>query len=118
SATTPLKPYKSSYLELYHSDDEGETWSDPIDINAETKEEYMSFLGTGPGNGIQITTGEHEGRIVFPVYFFNDSGRQASAVVYSDDLGKTWKRGESPNEGRDVGNGNIIHEKDFTEAGH
>ncbi|MYL46491.1 exo-alpha-sialidase [Virgibacillus halodenitrificans] len=118
SKTTPLKPYKTSYLELYYSDDEGETWEGTIDLNDEVKEEWMAFLGTGPGNGIQLTEGEHKGRLVFPVYFLNDNFKQASAVVYSDDNGKTWHRGESPNEGRVVGNGEVIHEKTFNNSAY
>lgn len=118
SSTSPLKPFKTSYLELYYSDDEGKTWTGPIDLNDETKEEWMIFLGTGPGNGIQLKKGPYAGRIVFPVYFLNDNNKQASAVIYSDDNGRTWKRGESPNEGRDVGNGQTIFEKTFTSSSH
>jgi sialidase-1 len=117
SETSPLKPYKTSYLELYYSDDEGKTWTGPIDLNDEVKEEWMIFLGTGPGNGIQLTKGSHEGRLVFPVYFLNEHKRQASAVIYSDDNGETWHRGESPNEGRVVGN-EVINERYFTNSEH
>jgi sialidase-1 len=118
SASTPLKPYKTSYLELYFSEDEGETWTGPVDLNPETKENWMIFLGVGPGNGIQLNEGSHKGRIIFPVYFLNDHNRQASAVVYSDNNGKTWHRGESPNEGRLLPNGERISEKDFTNSSH
>src|SRR5699024_1308228 len=105
SETTPLKPFKTSYLELYYSDDEGKTWTAPIDLNDQVKEDWMIFLGASPGNGIQLTEGEYEGRLVFPVYFLNDNNRMASAVIYSDDNGTTWNRGESPNEGRIVESG-------------
>lgn len=118
SETSPLKPLKTSYLELYYSDDEGENWTGPIDLNDQVKEDYMMFLGAGPGNGIQLKEGPNEGRLVFPVYFINDNNRQASAVIYSDDNGETWHRGESPNEGRHVGDGETINEKDFTEQAH
>lgn len=118
SATSPLKPYKTEYLELYYSDNDGATWTGPIDLNDDVKEDWMIFLGTGPGNGIQLTQGEHAGRLVFPVYFLNDNNKQASAVIYSDDHGETWHRGESPNEGRNVGNGNVIYEKNFTSSSH
>ncbi|OCA90407.1 hypothetical protein A8F94_00480 [Bacillus sp. FJAT-27225] len=117
SETSPLKPFKTSYLELYYSDDEGETWTGPIDLNDEVKEEWMIFLGTGPGNGIQLTEGPNEGRLVFPVYFLNEYNRQASAVIYSDDNGETWHRGESPNEGRIV-DGQTINERYFTNSSH
>ncbi|MCM3693783.1 sialidase family protein [Neobacillus niacini] len=117
SQTSPLKPFKTSYLELYYSDDEGKTWTGPIDLNDEVKEEWMIFLGTGPGNGIQLTEGPYEGRLVFPVYFLNEYNKQASAIIYSDDHGKTWHRGESPNEGRVVGE-EIINERYFTNSAH
>lgn len=117
SQTSPLKPFKTSYLELYYSDDEGKTWTGPIDLNDETKEEWMIFLGTGPGNGIQLNEGPNKGRLVFPVYFLNEYNRQASAVIYSDDHGKTWHRGESPNEGRIVG-GETINERYFNNYDH
>lgn len=117
SETSPLKPHKTSYLELYYSDDEGATWTGPIDLNDEVKEEWMIFLGTGPGNGIQLTKGPHKGRLVLPVYFLNEYNKQASALIYSDDHGETWKRGESPNEGRVVG-GEIINERYFTNSAH
>ncbi|WP_152526237.1 sialidase family protein [Thalassobacillus devorans] len=113
SETSPLKPFKTSYLELYYSDDEGETWTGPIDLNDEVKEDWMMFLGAGPGNGIQLKEGPNQGRLVFPVYFINDNNRQASAVIYSDDNGETWHRGESPNQGRIVGNDKVLDEKTF-----
>src|SRR5690625_2300768 len=103
----------TSFLELWHSDDDGESWDGPVDLNPGLKEDWMAFLGVGPGNGIQLTDGDKAGRLVFPVYFTNENRSQASAVIYSDDNGKTWTRGESPNHGRIV-NGNTLDEKTFT----
>lgn len=114
SATSPLKPLKTSYLELFYSDDESKSWTGPIDLNDQVKEDYMMFLGAGPGNGIQLKEGSYKGRLVFPVYFINKNNRQASAVIYSDDQGENWKRGESPNEGRIVADDEIINERDFS----
>lgn len=99
-----LSVLKTSYLWLISSDDDGETWSDPVCINGQVKKDWMVFLGTGPGVGIQIEKGEHKGRLVFPVYHSNKNGlggSQSSAVIYSDDNGETWEIGESPNDGRD-----------------
>ncbi|WP_170272155.1 sialidase domain-containing protein [Clostridium tarantellae] len=98
--TSPLKVFGTSYLALIYSDDDGKTWSKPKDLNPETKEDWMKFMGTGPGRGIQIKNGAHAGRIIFPIYYTNASGFQSSAVVYSDDKGETWHRGESPNDSR------------------
>ncbi|MDY0394078.1 sialidase family protein [Virgibacillus halophilus] len=110
---SPLKPLKTSYLELWHSDDEGKTWDGPMNLNDAVKEEWMAFLGAGPGTGIQMKNGPHKGRLVYPIYFTNENNAQASAVIYSDDNGKTWRRGESPNEGRIV-DGEVLNERTFT----
>ncbi|MDZ5254306.1 sialidase domain-containing protein [Clostridium sp. LIBA-8841] len=95
-----LKAYGTSYLALIYSDDDGQTWSEPNLVSSQFKEEWMSFLGTGPGAGIQIKNGELKGRLVFPVYYLNQYKKQSSAVIYSDDNGATWQLGESPNDGR------------------
>src|SRR5690625_1627001 len=78
---SPLKVAGTSFLELWHSDDEGQTWEGPTDMNPGLKEEWMAFLGAGAGNGIQLTEGENTGRLVFPVYLTNENRQQASAVI-------------------------------------
>src|SRR5699024_7387667 len=110
---SPLKPLKTSYLELWHSDDEGKNWEGPMNLNDTVKEDWMPFLGVGPGTGIEMENGPHEGRLIYPIYFTNENNAQASAVIYSDDHGETWERGESPNEGRAV-NDEILDEQNFS----
>lgn len=110
-----LSVLKTSYLWLMSSDDDGATWSDPVCLNGQVKQDWMVFLGTGPGVGIQIKNGEHKGRLVFPVYYTNFNGlagTQCSAVIYSDDGGKNWKMGESPNDGRDGMNSRTMNDED------
>ena len=88
----------TSYLWMVTSDDDGKTWSDPVDITPQVKEDWCLFFGTGPGVGIQLHTGDYDGRLVVPVYTANSNvgGSQSSAVIYSDDHGATWKLGDSP----------------------
>lgn len=105
--TSPLKVMGTSYLSLIHSDDDGKTWSKPIDLNKDVKSDWMRFLGTGPGRGHQIKNGKYAGRLVFPIYLTNSSGFQSSGAIYSDDNGKTWEIGETATDGRDMGNGQI-----------
>lgn len=88
---------RTCYLQMVYSDDDGETWEGPFNLNQDVKEEWMSFCGTSPGTGVQLRSG----RLVIPIYYNGDHKRHFSAsVVYSDDGGATWKRGKSPNDGR------------------
>lgn len=92
--TTPELP--TSYLCVITSDDGGATWSPLRHINHETKEEWMTFLGTGPGTGIQLQHSTHLGRLIIPVYISSQAGDGfAAGVVYSDDGGETWLRGQT-----------------------
>ena len=103
--SAPLQVLKTCYLWLTYSDDNGETWSNPVNISGMVKEDWMKFCGTGPGFGIEIQNGEHAGRLVFPIYYTNSGGFQSSACMYSDDGGVTWQRGMSPNDARGEGMG-------------
>lgn len=97
----PLLEARTSFLQAIKSDDDGLTWSSPIDLNYQVKEEWMGFIGAGPGVGIQLTKGKYAGRLVFPIYFNNgEGGRMSCCTIYSDDHGNTWHRGKSPNDGR------------------
>lgn len=92
--TAPLKAVMTNYLWLTYSDDDGKTWSSPIDITPQVKADWMRFFGTAPGNGIQLKNGA----LVMPIYYTNSYNRQSAAVIISHDGGKTWERGESPND--------------------
>ena len=92
----------TSFLHLIRSEDDGETWSAPEELNPQVKEEWMKFIGAGPGTGLQLREGPYRGRLIYPVYFTGrDAKASSSAVIYSDDFGRTWKRGASVNDGRD-----------------
>lgn len=84
-----------------HSDDDGETWADPVDITSSAKEEAWSWYATGPGAGIQIEHGEHSGRMIIPCDHklpIENGEHYLSHVVYSDDHGQTWQLGGSAPE--------------------
>lgn len=91
----------TSFLHIIESRDNGETWSDPRELNPQIKEEWMKFVGAGPGIGIQLKEGPHKGRLVYPVYYSSENAKAySSGAIYSDDHGRTWKRGASVNDGR------------------
>jgi sialidase-1 len=75
------------------SDDEGKTWSKPLDITAQVKRpKGATSIASGPGVGIEVSHGKHAGRIIFP---FNQGPLNNCQVyaVYSDDGGKSWRYG-------------------------
>lgn len=89
------------YSRCYYtrSDDDGVTFSDPVDITATFdafRPEYdWKVLATGPGHGIRLTSG----RLLVPVWLSTGTGGHAhrpsvNSTIYSDDNGKTWLRGE------------------------
>lgn len=101
----PFKEVNTSTLMLCHSDDDGLSWSKPVSINKFVKSNKMGFIGAGPGVGIVIKNGKYKGRILLPMYYgtLKFPLRLSCAVIYSDDMGETWKLGESPNNTRMIG---------------
>lgn len=93
------------------SEDEGLTWSKPVEITsafeAFRKRTDWKVIATGPGHGIQLTSG----RLVVPVWLAygkqGDHRPSVSGTIYSDDHGKSWHAGEIvfPNQG-EFGNPN------------
>ena len=120
SDKNPFRVANTSYLWMSYSDDDGQTWSAPRDITPGIRQDWMKFLGTGPGTGIVLRTGEHKGRILVPAYTTNNishlGGSQSSRLIYSDDHGVTWHAGEAPNDNRPVGNG-VIHSSTMNNGG-
>jgi len=89
------------YMRCFYmrSDDDGLTFSKPVEITATfekfRKEYNWKVIATGPGQGIQTTSG----RLIVPVWLSTSEGGHAhrpsiTSVIYSDDAGKTWERGE------------------------
>lgn len=80
------------------SEDDGETWSAPVEITAASAAFSPHFpwrvLAIGPGHGIQLRTG----RLLAPVWLA--SGEPPAhrpnrcATIYSDDHGASWQAGE------------------------
>ena len=81
------------------SDDDGVSWSKPVEITATfeafRKDYAWNVLATGPNHSIQL----RGGRLLVPVWLSTGSGGNAhrpsvTATVYSDDGGDTWQAGE------------------------
>ncbi|MGB9687326.1 sialidase family protein [Thermogutta sp.] len=76
---------------LTHSNDNGRTWSPPMDMTEKVKLKNWTWYATGPGCGIQTQSG----RLVIPCDHVDDAGNRGSHVLYSDDHGQTWHLGGS-----------------------
>jgi len=79
-----------------HSDDDGQTWSVPRENTAQVKKANWTWYATGPGSGIQIEHGPHNGRLVIPCdHVEADTNGCYSHIIYSEDHGQNWKIGGS-----------------------
>lgn len=77
---------KTAQLMLTRSDDDGQTWSEPINITEQVKDPSWSFLLQGPGMGITMK----DGTLVFAAQFIDEDRDPHSCIIYSKDRGKTW----------------------------
>lgn len=96
--------YCLEYMRCFYirSDDDGATWSQPVEITA-TFEKFRpdydwKVIATGPAHGIQLVRGTKKGRLVVPIWMSLGTGGHAhrpsvNATIFSDDHGKTWQRG-------------------------
>lgn len=79
------------------SDDDGDTWSKPLEITDTAKRPEWRWYATGPGVGIQLRKGPWKGRLVIPcdhsLVLPDDPDGYNSHVIISDDHGKTWRIG-------------------------
>lgn len=79
------------HILLCRSDDDGLTWSKPIDITRQVKQAEWKAVWNAPGKGIQTRTG----RLLIGFSARNAENRPFSHVAYSDDHGKTWQAAQA-----------------------
>lgn len=87
-----LSPDTTGQFVLVSSDDDGRTWSAPYSITSQVKNPAWHLYFNGPGNGIAMKNGT----LVFPSQYWDESkkpGVPHSAIIYSEDHGRTWKSG-------------------------
>lgn len=84
-----LKPEETGQFVLSRSDDDGKTWSPPVNITDQVKRPEWRLCFQGPGRGIQL----RDGTLVMPAQF-KAAGSNAvphSFFIFSEDHGQTWK---------------------------
>ena len=76
----------TAQLVLTKSEDDGKTWSKPINITSQVKDPSWYFLLQGPGRGITM----QDGTLVFPIQFIDATRVPNAGIMYSKDRGTTW----------------------------
>lgn len=84
-----LKPAETNQMILVKSEDDGKTWSAPINITEQIKDPAWRLLLQGPGRGITM----RDGTLVFPAQFKDAEQVPHATIIYSRDRGKTWQIG-------------------------
>ncbi|MEL7500342.1 MAG: exo-alpha-sialidase [Planctomycetota bacterium] len=85
-----LAPEETGQWILTRSDDDGKSWSKPINITKQVKNPEWCFLLQGPGKGITLS----DGTLVFPAQYQDtpqNNRLPRSTFIYSRDHGTTWK---------------------------
>ena len=92
-----MTPEETAQFVLAYSDDDGLTWSKPINITGQVKNPDWHMFFNGPGAGIAMK----DGTLVFAAQYqdgdLNEQGKKRgtpfSTIIYSKDGGQTWKAG-------------------------
>ena len=87
-----VSPEETGQLMLVRSDDDGVTWSKPINITQQVKKPEWCFILQGPGKGITM----RDGTIVFAAQSQDPPDQKRlphSTIIYSKDHGETWQAG-------------------------
>ncbi|NQV33483.1 MAG: exo-alpha-sialidase, partial [Phycisphaeraceae bacterium] len=87
-----MTPQETGQLMLVRSDDDGVTWSKPINITKQIKKPSWCFILQGPGKGITM----RDGTLVFAAQYQDPPEQKRlphSTIIYSKDHGQTWHVG-------------------------
>ncbi|MCW9708821.1 sialidase family protein [Fodinibius salsisoli] len=84
-----LEPAETGQFVVVKSEDDGRTWSEPMNITKQIKRPEWRLLLQGPGKGITMGNGT----LVFPAQFRAADGKPYSTIIYSEDHGASWEIG-------------------------
>jgi len=84
-----MTPAETGQLVMAFSDDDGRTWSKPVNITPQVKDPAWRLVLAGPGTGITL----RDGTLVFPAQFKDAGNVPHSTLIWSKDHGATWHIG-------------------------
>ncbi len=77
---------ETSQFLLTKSTDDGQTWSEPVNLTTMCKRQEWWLWAPAPGHGITLD----DGTLVFPTQGRDEHGLPFSNITYSRDGGETW----------------------------
>lgn len=89
SSEAGMTPQETGQLMLVKSEDDGVTWSRPINITSQIKDPKWKLMFNGPGKGITM----RDGTLVFAGQYKDENNMPHSTIIYSKDKGQTWHIG-------------------------
>lgn len=81
-----FEPAQTPQLMMSRSQDDGLTWSTPVNLTRQVKQEAWHFTFQGPGRGITMA----DGTLVVPFQHQEADRTPAAGIIYSTDRGETW----------------------------
>lgn len=89
SSEAGMTPAETGQLMLVKSEDDGISWSEPLNITTQVKDPKWKLMFNGPGKGITM----RDGTLIFAGQFKDENDMPYSTLIYSQDKGKTWSTG-------------------------
>jgi len=77
---------QTSQFLITRSTDDGQTWSEPVNLTRMCKKEAWWLWAPAPGHGITLD----DGTLVFPTQGRDENGESFSNITWSKDGGQTW----------------------------